>query len=208
MYSTDLGRYIANKLQHETNFGGKRLRVTQKDSETGGARNRPAPRARPEQAHSFSPTVHTVEQPQSPMSQASPAYGGPQFGYTNAYPHWYGYTQSPVFADPHSAYWAMVNAYYASSPGYMGRTAGAGDVAGAPVSPISPVSPTTPYPYYGAPPSYVLTPGMDQYHQANMAYINSTYSPIAVNNNGPEQRSSTPTPAGHGVVDESPLDSQ
>ncbi|KAF7913933.1 uncharacterized protein EAF01_000339 [Botrytis porri] len=191
-------------------FGGKSLRVAQKDSENGGSRGRSS-RSQPlSSTRSFqSPRVdRRVEQQVSPSAQMSPmAYASP-YGYT-AYSPYYGYAApSTVFTDGQGHYYSSATSYspapayypgYPTSPGYgMRNPAVATDLTGSPAVP-SPYCSYAPYQQYPSAPYWGMqSPPADQLASSQQAYY--PYSPINVGNKAHDDRSATPTPSGHAAV--------
>ncbi|PBP17134.1 RNA recognition domain-containing protein [Diplocarpon rosae] len=188
------------------------LKITQKD--TDGAKSRS--RRQSYRTGSYqSPASRSVGMPQaSPMSQISPVgyspsnyayqggqffnypsagFGGQQYAYSSPSP---SYSQYPSYAP----YYA-----YTGSPSYHGYP-------GASPAATGTGSPTHPQYYYGYPqPQYAAAaPGAWQTSSplAPQAFY-PTYSPPTVTDIViPDDRSATPTPAGHGSAVESSFESE
>ena len=148
------------------------------------------------------------QQPQqvSPMSHMAPPIYGSPYGFTNPF---YGYGPGSIYTDGQHYYQspaAYSPAYYPSypsSPSYDATSSSAG-VAGSP-----------PYPYYAygyqysPAPYWGMSPTVGQQASAS-PYYQPTYSPPVPTtaNAVADDRSATPTPAGHGSAEETSLESE
>ncbi|KAJ8058451.1 hypothetical protein OCU04_012639 [Sclerotinia nivalis] len=192
------------------NFGGKSLRVAQKDSENGGSRGRTSRPQPLTSARSFqSPRVDQhVEQQTSPSAQMSPMPYASPYGYT-AYSPYYAYAApSTVFTDGQGHYYSNATSYspapayypgYPGSPGYgMRSPAVATDLTGSPPAP-SPYYSYAPYQQYAPAPYWGMqSPPTDQSASFQQAYY--PYSPVGISNKAHDDRAATPTPSGHASV--------
>jgi hypothetical protein len=183
------------------------MRVTQKDSETSNNRIRqraPAP-INTAPAHQ-SPARRHPDLPVSPMSQMSPpGYGSP-----------YAYPYSPYQYNPQAQLLDTRNYYMGApySPAYSYYSGSLGYETGTSATPITsstahnhpayygyPTYPcTAPVPYWG-----YSNPGTEQQDQSPVNYYPTTYNPTANVGTAPNDRSPTPTPAGHATVIEEPI---
>ncbi|ESZ90545.1 hypothetical protein SBOR_9068 [Sclerotinia borealis F-4128] len=197
----------AVNAKNDFTFGGKSLRVAQKDSENGGSRGRSSRSQPSTSTRSFqSPLVdRRVEQQASPSAQISPMTYASPYGYT-AYSPYYGYSApSAVFTDGQGHYYSSATSYspapayypgYPASPGYgMRNPAVATDLAGSPAAP-SPYCGYAPYQQYAPAPYWGMqSPPADQLASSQQAYY--PYSTVGVGNKAHDDRSTTPTPSGH-----------
>ncbi|KAI9641076.1 hypothetical protein NHQ30_010504 [Ciborinia camelliae] len=193
------------------NFGGKSLRVAQKDSENGGSRGKSS-KSQPSTSLRSWQSPHLdrlVEQQASPSAQIPPmAYASSPYGY-NAYSPYYGYAApSAVFTDGQGNYYSSAASYspapayypgYPGSPGYAVRNpAVATEMTGSPAA-QSPYCGYAPYQHYAPAPYWsIASPPPDQLAAPQQAYYH--YSPVGVGNKAHDDRSATPTPSGHAPV--------
>ncbi|RAL68355.1 hypothetical protein DID88_007086 [Monilinia fructigena] len=191
-------------------FGGKSLRVAQKDSENGGSRGKSSRSQPSTSTRSFqSPRVDQhVEQQTSPSTQMSPMTYASPYGYA-AYSPYYGYAApSAVFTDVQGHYYSNAASYspaptyypgYPGSPGYaMRNPAVSTNLTGSPTAP-SPYCGYAPYQQYAPAPYWGMqSPPTGQLASSQQAYY--PYSSIGVANKAHEDRSATPTPSGNAPV--------
>ncbi|KAA8576051.1 hypothetical protein EYC84_006214 [Monilinia fructicola] len=191
-------------------FGGKSLRVAQKDSENGGSRGKSSRSQPSTSTRSFqSPRVDRhVEQQSSPSTQMSPMTYASPYGYA-AYSPYYSYAApSAVFTDGQGHYYSNAASYspaptyypgYPGSPGYaMRNPAVSTDLTGSPTAP-SPYCGYAPYQQYAPAPYWGMqSPPTGQLASSQQAYY--PYSSVSVANKAHEDRSATPTPSGNAPV--------
>ncbi|TAQ88197.1 hypothetical protein B7494_g3501 [Chlorociboria aeruginascens] len=205
-----VGNAIAAK--NGFNFTGKTLRVCQKDSEVGSHRYRQArtqPRG-PVALEQSSPS-RQVDQAASPAAQvAIPGYAGSPYAYQYSPYYSHAHPTGPVYTDGLGHYYpapySPAHYSYLANPGYDVRTTGISEVAGSPSGHAG---------YYGYPPyAYApapywnVAPAIAEQQATNpVTYCPTACAPAIVSGSGtasgPEDRSATPTPAGHASAAES-----
>lgn len=202
---------FANSQQDGFYCGGRILRVSQKDSEiNSGVRRSARPHAQAPTAPAASYQSPVPQQPQqlSPMSQMAPPMYGSPYVFHNPF---YGYGPGSIYTDgqhyyqPPAAYSPAYYPSYPSSPSYDATSSSAGVAA----------SPTS-YPYYGygyqySPAPYwgTTSPSVGQQASASPYYPPAYSPPVSTTaTTVAEDRSATPTPAGHSSVEETSLESQ
>ncbi|KAF4635113.1 hypothetical protein G7Y89_g2980 [Cudoniella acicularis] len=198
-------------FRHGTTFGGKTLRVSQKD--TDAVRRRSRGQDDSSSSTFQSPAPRRSNSSVSPMTQMSPsAYGS--FGSASTYPTQFSpfypgtlftdgqgqYYTAPAYSTPYSPYYS-----YPSSPAYPTHSAQPSPSSGSPGAQQA-------FYYYGYPPAPhygMYTPTTQQQQQASPPPTNypPAYSPL-VGNTTQDDRSATPTPVGHTESAESTLEAQ
>jgi hypothetical protein len=156
-----------------------------------------------------SPVPVSCATPQaSPMAQVSaPVYGSP-YGYPYSPAYSYG---QPAYASDGQSYYQTApyppTYYYAGGPSYDPRAAATTDASGtANAHPGYAYYGYPAYPYYPPAPYWPST-NPDQ-TAAPPTYYAPAYSPPMEAGTGTENRSATPTPAGHASVTEAPVETQ
>ena len=192
-------------------FGGKALRISQKDSENGGPRRAAGHFQRSAPAAYQSPISAPTPPQSSPMSIAPPVYGSP-FIYPYGSPYYYA--PGSVYSDGQHFYQPPAYPGYYSYPGrpaYDTTTSGTVQVTGSPTNQSYygygyPGYQYSPQPYWG-----MTSPTAAQQPSASPAPqppAYSTYSPPVATSTVADDRSATPTPARHDAVStEDSLDS-
>lgn len=191
------------------------MRVTQKDSETSSSRIRQRVPAPINTSATYRSPARRVDLPISPASsQMSPgAYQYPFSPYSYSPASYLFDTQHhPYMSAPYSPY----TPYSPLSPGYGYYAGGPGSYASAsPTAQATANADTTPayygyspYAPYGLPAPGWTYPGQtEQQEQPQVIYYPGAYGQT-VNVGSAENRSSTPTPAGHSVVNEESIEIQ
>jgi len=199
---------IFDSSQNGFTLGGRALRVMQKDSDGASTRNRVRPHATTGPSAAYqSPAPRRIEAQVSPMS-SPPVYGSP-YGYP--YSPYYSYTPSPYVSDGQSYYptapYSPAYYTYAASPSYDPRTSAPADAAASSSSHPGYYGYSayqyTPAPYWSAP-----AQGMEQQTSSPTTYYPPTYSPPMETTGGPDERAVTPTPTGHALVIDAPVETQ
>lgn len=217
-YSSIGRNLLADTFQGGFNFGGKTLRISQKDSENGGPRRPARPvgsSASPAPAAYQSPAQGHAQSPASPMAMAPPVYSSP-FAYPYGSPYYYA--PGSAYPDGQQYYQAApaYPGYYSSYPGSpaydaaaANTTSGTAQVSGSPTAQSYygygyPGYSYSPQQYWGMGASPAAAAPAQAAQQPSQFYqppiYGASYSPPVASSSVADDRSATPTPPGQGAA--------